>query len=113
MHEVSIAQSIAQSAMQHLAANSATCLTCISVEIGAFSGVVAQSLEFVWPAVAMNVLGYECEINIKIVSLKIKCNSCGHTQEADDIIQLCHNCQSTDVLVIEGMDMIITRLEMQ
>ena len=106
MHELSVAQSICESVIEH--ANGRRVEEMI-VEVGALSGICAESLEFVLPTAAdMCTLTLE-SFSIKRVPARARCE-CGHEYEATELLEPCPRCTGFNRDIIDGADVTVSRL---
>ncbi len=92
MHEFAIAQDIVSSLEKSLPDEFAL-ITSISIETGAFSGIVADSLIFGLETIFAEKQINNVEINMVKIEAKAVCE-CGNTYELEDIFELCPKCGS-------------------
>ena len=85
-------------------------VTCVRLEIGSLSGVVADSLRFCFDLVTegTNLEGAALEI-IQLPAM-CRCRVCSHEFEPDGPIVLCP-CGSAEVTVLTGHDLKITSVQ--
>ena len=112
MHELSIAQSIVDTVKDELKRYKATKVFALEIEIGVFSGVVSECLEFVFPEVVKNTLLEKAKVSFVKIPLEIECKSCTTKSIHDEISIICPLCDSTNVLVIKGKELKISKMEM-
>lgn len=109
MHEFALAQDIVETIRRQLP-DKMEKITCIHLEVGAFSGVVAESLEFGIDVIfsEKNIPGVK--VNIAKVPTIARCK-CGNEYELDEIFTKCPACESFEKKVISGMDIVIKSVE--
>ena len=101
MHELAIAESVVDTVTQRLP--DAT-VTCVHLEIGALSGVVADSIRFCFD-LATEGTGLEgATLEITEPPARCLCRSCGTEFRPDPPIVLCP-CGSADVAVLGGEEL--------
>jgi hydrogenase nickel incorporation protein HypA/HybF len=107
MHEYGVTESVVAAVTERLP--DAT-VTCVYLEIGALSGVSADSVRLYFgPATeGTNLAGARLEISE--VPARCRCGSCGAEFEPDGPIPLCL-CGSPDAQVLSGGEMRITSVE--
>ena len=107
MHEYGVTESVVAAVTERLPD---AMVTCVHLEIGALSGVSADSVRFYFgPATeGTNLAGARLEISE--VPARCRCGSCGAEFEPDGPIPLC-SCGSPDAQVLSGGDMRITSVE--
>lgn len=113
MHELSIAQSILEIAENTARKNNSKAVKKIKVQIGEFSGVVKEALEFSFDIAKVGTIAEKAELEIEIVKFKSICNSCGFVLETmDDFNLFCPKC-SEPMNIISGREMKIEYIEIE
>ncbi len=106
MHELSVAQSICEAV---IARAPGARVEEMVVEVGALSGVNAESLEFVMPNAA-EICGLELgAFSIRPVPARAACE-CGHEYDATQILEPCPQCSGFDRSITGGEDVVVSRL---
>jgi len=82
-------------------------ITCVRLEIGALSGVVADSVRFCFDLVTEGTDLQGARLEITEPAGRCKCRICGSEFEPDGPILLCP-CGSPDISVLTGQDLKIT-----
>ena len=107
MHELAIAESVADTVTQRLPGAK---VTCVRLEIGALSGVVAESIRFCFD-LATEGTGLEgAALEITEPPARCLCRSCGTEFRPDPPIVLCP-CGSADVAVLGGEELKILSVQ--
>ena len=109
MHELAITQSVVDAVAERLHGQR---VTCVSLEIGALSGVVADSVRFCFDLVTEGTTleGAALEITEPVASCE--CRACARVFEPDGPIVLCP-CGSADVTVLSGQDLRIKSVQVR
>ncbi|HEX3789637.1 MAG TPA: hydrogenase maturation nickel metallochaperone HypA [Pseudonocardiaceae bacterium] len=110
MHELSIAQSIVDAVVERLGEAE---VTCVRVEIGRLSGVVADSVLFCFDLVAEGTPVQGARLEISEPGGRGRCRDCGREFDVADPIVLCPGCDSADVDVLSGRDLRIKSVEVK
>jgi hydrogenase nickel incorporation protein HypA/HybF len=107
VHELAITESVVEAVTGRLPEAR---ITCVNLEIGALSGVVADSVRFCFDLVAegTNVQGARLEISEP--PGRCQCRICGSQFEADGPIALCP-CGSVEVTIVSGQELRITSVQ--
>jgi hydrogenase nickel incorporation protein HypA/HybF len=107
VHELAITESVVEAVAGKLPDSR---ITCVTLEIGALSGVVADSVRFCFDLVAegTNVQGARLEITEP--PGRCQCRVCGAQFEADGPIALCP-CGSVEVTIVSGQELRITSVQ--
>ena len=107
MHELAIAESVVDTVTQRLPGAR---ITAVHLEIGALSGVVADSIRFCFD-LATEGTGLEgATLEITEPPARCKCRSCGAGFQPDSPIVLC-SCGSADVAVLGGEELKILSVQ--
>lgn len=102
MHELSLASDIIDTVKQTLSHEELPSLRKIVLEIGAYSGVVPDSLSFSFEAITAGTELAGAELEIINIPFRLKCNQCKTEADPEYPIMLCENCGSSDTVVISG-----------
>jgi hydrogenase nickel incorporation protein HypA/HybF len=107
LHELAITQAVVDAVTDRLPGAT---VTCVRLDVGALSGVVAESVRFCFDLVTegTNLAGARLEINQP--RAHCQCRGCGGEFEPDDALPLCP-CGSADVTVIAGQELRIASVE--
>jgi hydrogenase nickel incorporation protein HypA/HybF len=98
MHELAITEGVVEAVTARLPDAR---ITCVRLEIGALSGVVADSVRFCFDlATEGTSLDGAC-LEISESPARCRCRTCGSDFEPDRLILLCP-CGSADVAVLSG-----------
>ena len=107
MHELAIAESVVDTVTQRLP--DAT-VTCVHLEIGALSGVVADSIRFCFDLATEGTALAGSRLEITEPPGRCRCRSCGTEFQPDPPIVLCP-CGSADVAVLGGEELKILSVQ--
>jgi len=105
MHELSIAMSIVELAEEYAVKENAEKVTELEIEVGDFSGVVIDALEF---AMEEAVKGSICERAVwKIIPVHplARCGSCGYTYHPESLFQPCPVCGEYGSEILHGEEL--------
>ena len=107
MHELAIAEGVVGTVTQRLPGAR---VTSVHLEIGALSGVVADSIRFCFD-LATEGTGLEgATLDITEPPARCRCRSCGTEFQPDPPIMLCP-CGSADVAVLGGEELRILSVQ--
>lgn len=104
MHELSIAQNIVEIITENVASHKASRVLEVTVEIGTASGVIPESLEFVWGMAVKDTVAEGAVLKIIVIEPKAVCNAC-HQEFGIDGSYVCPHCNSNDYEVILGREL--------
>ncbi|VAY87922.1 [NiFe] hydrogenase nickel incorporation protein HypA [hydrothermal vent metagenome] len=113
MHEYSIVQSLLNQCEDNAKANDATKVTKVVVKIGVMSGVEPDLLQSAFDTFKNGTICDDCEYIQNIQPIKIQCLSCNTTSELEKNEYACPKCQSVELDVIDGEDLMLMQLELE
>ncbi|MHA2423284.1 MAG: hydrogenase maturation nickel metallochaperone HypA [Candidatus Thorarchaeota archaeon] len=119
MHEFSAALSIVETAVQAAQQNNVTKVKTVNVEVGEFTFLVPEQLEFNFEIASKNSVVEGAKLQITKKKGILKCNDCGFEGEsqADPDVppqiavfspMKCPKCQGSSTEIIGGKEFIIT-----
>lgn len=111
MHEVGITQSIIDIAEQHARAGGAGRINSVTVEIGALSGVIAESVEFCFEACARGTLLQGSRLIIVRIPGRGRCGECGAETVMEQQTFACDACGGFGLETLQGTELRVTELE--
>ena len=104
MHELAITEGVVDAVTGRLPGAR---ITCVRLEIGALSGVVADSVRFCFDLVTEGTSLQGARLEITEPAGRCQCRTCGGEFQPDGPILLCP-CGSADIAVVSGQDLRIT-----
>jgi hydrogenase nickel incorporation protein HypA/HybF len=107
MHELAIAEGLVDAVTGRLPG---TAIASVRLEIGALSGVVADSLRFCFDLATEGTALEGALLEISEPPAECECRACGKEFSPDGQIVLCP-CGSADVTVVSGQQLIITSVK--
>jgi hydrogenase nickel incorporation protein HypA/HybF len=107
VHELAVTQSLVDAVTERLPGRR---VTCVRLEIGPLSGVVADSVRFCFDLVTEGTSLEGATLEIAQPAATCHCRSCGSDFQPADQIALCP-CGSADVSVLTGHDLRITSVQ--
>ena len=112
MHEYSIVQALLEQCERYAEANDAEKVTRVVVKIGRLSGVEAHLLEIAFNTFKEKTVCDGAEFVMNLQPVVISCRSCSRETTLGELHYACPHCESIDVEVIDGEDMLLMSLEM-
>jgi hydrogenase nickel incorporation protein HypA/HybF len=107
VHELAIAESVVDTVTERLAGAK---VTCVHLEIGALSGVVADSIRFCFDLATEGTGLAGARLEITEPPAQCRCRACGADFQPDSPIVLCP-CGSPDVAVLNGEQLKIVSVQ--
>lgn len=109
MHEFALAEDIVKTIQSKVTADLEK-ISRINIDVGAFSGVVVDSLEFGLKIMMKENNNGLVSISINRVPTMARCE-CGREYEIKNVFENCPGCQSLTRKIISGMDVVIQSVE--
>ena len=113
MHEYSIVQALLEQCEHYAEANEAEKITKVVVKIGRLSGVEPHLLETAFNTFKENGICDGAEFVMHLQPVVIRCNGCRKETVLEELNYRCSHCESIDVAVTDGEEMLLMSLEMQ
>jgi hydrogenase nickel incorporation protein HypA/HybF len=107
VHELAITEGLVDAVTERLPGQR---VTCVRLEIGALSGVVADSVRFCFDLVTEGTDLEGAALEISQSPAKCHCRVCGADFEPDGPLAMCP-CGSAEVTVLTGQDFTITSVQ--
>jgi hydrogenase nickel incorporation protein HypA/HybF len=108
VHELSLAQAIAETVCERAAARD---VRRVTVRIGHLRQVVPHSLEFSWDLVTEGTDLGGCTLDIEHVPAVVRCRACGARTTLDLPLLLCGQCPSDDVELVSGEEFLLVSMD--
>ncbi len=122
MHEFSAACSIVETALQAAREHSATKVNAVNIEVGEFTFLVPEQLEFNFEIAAKDTILEDAKLNITKVRGTLECDDCGFEGESESAHELppeiavfaplkCPRCGGSSTKIVGGKEFFITNIE--
>jgi hydrogenase nickel incorporation protein HypA/HybF len=108
MHELSLTQSVVAAITERFGDAR---VSVVRLEIGKLSGVVVDSIRFCFDLVAEGTPVQGARLEIDEPAGAARCRDCAGEFTVDDPIVLCPDCDSANVAVLSGRDLLIKSVE--
>ena len=113
MHELSIAVNIVDIATREAEKNQARKIQSLDLEVGALSGVITEALEFAMEIAVRDSMLEHANISIHRIDGRASCNECGKAFEIDHLSDICPQCDSLDIRLMQGQELRIRSLKIE
>lgn len=111
MHELAITESILSIVEQAAQDNDCAKVTDIFLVIGQLSSIVDDSVQFYWDHISHGSLCEGARLHFERRPASLHCNSCGHQYPLGEVLQPCPNCQSVDIFIEGGEELLVDHIE--
>lgn len=113
MHEYTIVQSLLDICEENATKNMATKVMKVVVKIGVMSGVEPELLETAFNTFKEKTICEDCLFVLNIQPVVVKCKDCLKSSTLKKLEYLCPECESLNLDVIDGEDMVLMQLELE
>jgi len=112
MHEVGIAQSLLDIAIEHCSRQGYERIESIKVKIGKASGVMPDSLLFAFETMKIGTIAEKASLIIDEIPVSGFCNSCKSNFTVEDAYVIsCPNCGNVSFQVETGRELNVAEME--
>ncbi|MEG6584310.1 hydrogenase maturation nickel metallochaperone HypA [Dendrosporobacter sp. 1207_IL3150] len=113
MHEMAIAQGILDIVLNTAAQHGASRVGLVRLLVGEMTQVVPQSLEFGFSALAVGTIAQNANLEVIIVPVTGKCVCCTQQFNIRQNQFQCPDCQSFNIEIISGRELLVDALEVE
>ena len=111
MHELRIAEDLAEIILETAASNKLSKVTSVNIVFGKLIQIVPELFEYAFMEAVSNSVACDTDLNIEIAPVKLKCRSCDTFYYPEDNLFACTNCQSSDCDIINGKELFVKSIE--
>lgn len=114
MHELSLAEEVVKSVISAIPpSHDSQPVTRLTLSIGKMAGVTVDSLRFCLEVVSRGTVLETAELVIHEIPVTATCRTCHHEWTLDEPLFLCETCQSPDIHLKTGREMLIQSIEVK
>lgn len=113
MHELSVTESILETALRYARQNEAKRVTDLYLVIGQLSSIVDDSVQFYWDIVSQDSLCAGSALHFQRIPAALTCIDCGRDYTLDGELTPCPSCGSAKVQVISGEQFYLDSIEIE
>ena len=111
MHEVSIVTQLMSTIIDIAKKNKLKTISLVKIKIGKMRQIIPASFEFAFDSLKKSTIIEKAELELSFENIEIKCDDCNSTEKLDHYHFVCSNCQSSNINVIKGKDIVLLSLE--
>ncbi len=111
MHELSITQSILDTALEVAQKNSARKVTQIHLTIGRLSSIVDDCVQFYWDHISKGTLCEGAVLHFQRLPARMRCKDCGWEYNLTDDLVPCPACKSINLEIVSGDQLLIESID--
>ena len=113
MHELSICRNLIEQVEYIAAEHHARSISAIYLQIGPLSGLEPKLLRSAFPIASAGTLAEQAALFIQSVPIRIACLGCGTESEASTRYLRCRQCDSSEIKLLSGDELLLERVQMQ
>ncbi|MDD4914504.1 MAG: hydrogenase maturation nickel metallochaperone HypA [Methylococcales bacterium] len=113
MHEMSLCESVLQVLEQQAQLQQFSRIKTVWLEVGALSAVEPEALRFCFGSVAQGTLADQARLEIIEIPGLAECAACTARVAVQQLYDVCPNCGSFQLRIIDGDQMRIKELEVE
>ncbi len=111
MHETRIAMDLADTVIKVARGEHLGRVSRVNLQFGQMVQIVPDIFRFAFEEATRGTVAENSEIDLEIVPVRLRCNNCLKDYDMDTMVFRCNFCHSTDIVIIQGKEMIIKSIE--
>lgn len=111
MHEMSITISMMEIIREEMARNNVSRLKRLKVQVGELTAVEPEALSFCFEAYIRGTSFDGAVLDIEKILYMGRCGECGTDFHMEGFLQLCPECEGSDITVLSGDELDIVSME--
>jgi len=111
MHETRIAMDLADTVIKVARGEQLGRVSRVNLQFGQMVQIVPDIFRFAFEEATRGTVAENSEIDLEIVPVRLRCNNCLKDYGMDTMVFRCNFCNSTDIAIIQGKEMIIISIE--
>jgi hydrogenase nickel incorporation protein HypA/HybF len=113
MHELSITESVLNTAVQYAVKEKAKKVTDINLVIGDLSSIVDESVQFYWDIISKDTLCEKAKLHFEHIPASIQCLDCNYHFSLQHELIPCPQCSSMNIKILGGDEFRMESIEIE
>ena len=113
MHELSIVASLFETLEEKAREHQSGRITMVRLKVGKLAGVVPEFLKTAFDTYKEGTIAADAALEIEDSPVRVRCRRCSAEVTRDDFVFSCADCGSTDIEVVEGLELLLDRIELE
>jgi hydrogenase nickel incorporation protein HypA/HybF len=113
MHELSIIASLFETLEEKAREHHALKITRVRIKVGRLAGVVPEFLKTAFDSYKEGTIAADAELEIEPTPVRVRCRKCAVETAKDDFIFACPACDSTDIELDAGLELLLDSVELE
>ncbi len=111
MHEVAIVEDMFRIIMEVAEKEQLSRIDRVHFRVGKMMQVVPELFRFAFDSAKEDTIAKDAELEIEYVPVKMQCRHCAHEFMVEDQSFYCPKCESSDLDLIQGKELLIQSIE--
>lgn len=111
MHEMSLAQNILDVVLKAASQNGVKRVIRINIRAGKLRAIIPEQLTFCFGFVSQDSIASGAELSVEILPIRGRCRSCGNEFDVEEFRFVCASCNSEEVEMIQGKELLVANIE--
>ena len=111
MHETAIVQDMFRIIGEVASKNQLHRIDKVHFAIGEMMQVVPELFHFAFDSAKVGTIASEASVEIEFLPVRMQCNQCSHEFEVNDNTFYCPKCNSSDLNLKQGKELLIKSIE--
>jgi len=111
MHETRIAMDLADTVIEVAQREHLSRVTRVNLQFGQMVQLVPDIFRFAFEEATRGTIAGNSEVDLEIVPVRLRCNNCLKDHDIDTMVFRCAFCNSADISITQGKEMIIKSIE--
>lgn len=113
MHELSLTQEMLSIALEHAKKYGAKKIISLKLRLGSMSMLDPECFKFYFEEFSNNTIARGALLDFVKSDIEIECTSCNRKSKQSDFIMVCPLCNSIDVTLLSGQDILLEDMEVE
>lgn len=111
MHEFTLIKNIFDVIIKSAKDNNLHRITVVRLKVGALRQVVPEFLQFAFEIAAKDTIAAGAKLEVEYIPITVLCRSCGARSTVSEHTYLCSRCESSDLEILTGKEVVIDSIE--
>jgi hydrogenase nickel incorporation protein HypA/HybF len=111
MHEIRIAKDLSEIVLEVADREKLSDVSKINISFGEMIQIVPDIFDFAFREAVRDTIASGAEVDIEIIPVKLKCKDCNNEFNLNDSLFSCNKCNSSDLDIVNGKEMIVKSIE--
>jgi hydrogenase nickel incorporation protein HypA/HybF len=110
VHELGFAEAILDAALRRAAGRR---VARVRVRVGSLHRLAGPAMDQAFAMVAGGTEAEDAALDLVVVPVTASCRTCGHREQAEELVVSCPRCGGSDLEVAGGDDLVLESIELE